>query len=219
MATNVTLSARKRTGGGKGAARKARAAGLVPAVVYGHGEETRAIMVDAHELERLFSRVHYENTLIKLEIEGEGEVKVLVREVQSHAFRNEVLHVDFYQIHANEKVTVDVPIRLHGNPPGVKSGGILQHVLTNLQLRCLPGEIPEQIDLDVSNLEIGGSVHVHELPLPAGVESEVEGDRVVVTLSPPVVSAESAAEAAAATEAATPSEPEVIRRGREGEED
>lgn len=215
MATNVKLSATKRTGGGKGDARKARAAGLVPAVVYGRGEETRAIMVDAHELERLFSRVHYENTLIELDIEGEGQVRVLVREVQSHAFRNEVLHVDFYQIHANEKITVDVPIRLHGNPPGVKAGGILQHVLTNLELSCLPGEIPEQIDLDVSELEIGSSVHVRELPLPKGVESQVDGERVVVTLSPPMVSTEAAAEGEAAAPEAAPSEPEVIKRGRE----
>lgn len=215
MATNARLSAQKRAEGGKGAARKTRAAGRVPAVVYGHGEETRSLTVDKHELELLFSRVHVENTIINLDIEGEkGEVKVLVREVQSHPFKNDVLHVDFYQIHAGEKVTVEVPIRLHGNPPGVKAGGILMHIMTEVQLRCLPHQIPEWVEVEVGAMEIGDSVHVNELKLPEGVEPQVDGERVVATLSAPIVSAETAAEEAAAT----PAEPEVIRRGKEEEE-
>lgn len=217
MATTPKLSVKKRTPDGKGAARKARAAGRVPAVVYGHGEETRSVEIDKHELELLFSRVHYENTLIELDIEGEkAGVKVLVREVQKHPFRSDVLHVDFYQIHAGEKVTVEVPVRLVGTAPGVKAGGILMHVMSDVEVRCLPDHIPDHFDVDVSGLEIGDAIHVSELPLPEGVEPQVDGDRVVVTMSAPIVSAVVEGEAPEAAEAA-PAEPEVIRRGKEEE--
>jgi large subunit ribosomal protein L25 len=211
---NVRLAAQKRDAAGKGAARKARAAGRVPAVIYGHGEQTRPVSVDAHELELLFSRVHYENTVLELDIEGErAPVKVLVREVQSHAFRRSVLHVDFYQIHAHEHVTVDVPIRLLGSSPGVKAAGILMHAITDLTVRCLPDQIPDHIDVDISALEIGDALHVRELQLPAGVVPEVDGERVVCSVAPPIVAA--AAETEEAVEAEVVSEPEVIRRGKE----
>jgi large subunit ribosomal protein L25 len=214
---NVRLSVQKREAAGKGAARKARAAGRVPAVIYGHGEETRPVSVDAHELELLFSRVHYENTLLELEVEGErAPMKVLVREVQSHAFKKQVLHVDFYQIHADEQVTVDVPIRLQGSAPGVKAAGIMMHTITDLTVSCLPDRIPDHIDVDISLLEIGDAVHVRDLQLPEGVVSEVDGERVVCSVAPPVVAAPVEGEAVVETE--TMAEPEVIRRGKEEEE-
>jgi large subunit ribosomal protein L25 len=217
MATNVKLAVQKREAAGKGAARKARAAGRVPAVIYGHGEQTQAVSVDAHELELLFSRVHYENTVLELEIEGERTpVKALVREVQSHAFRKEVLHVDFYQIHADEQVNVEVPIRLHGTAPGVKAAGILMHIITDLEVRCLPDQIPDYIEVDISSLEIGDAVHVRELELPEGVVPELDGERVVCSVAPPVVIAATEGEEAA-VEAEVASEPEVIRRGKEEE--
>lgn len=221
MATSVKLSVRKREASGKGAARKERAAGRVPAVVYGHGEETRPVSVDAHELELLFSRVHYENTVLELEVEGErSPVKVLVREVQSHAFKRDVLHVDFYQIHADEQVTVEVPIRLLGSSPGVKAAGILMHTITDLTVRCLPDQIPEHIDVDISSLDIGDAVHVRDLQLPAGVVPEVDGERVVCSVAAPIVAAATEAEEAAAAEAAAAvAEPEVIRRGKEESEE
>jgi large subunit ribosomal protein L25 len=219
MATSVKLSATTREAAGKGAARKARAAGRVPAVIYGHGEQTRAVSVDAHELELLFSRVHYENTVLELDIEGErAPVKVLVREVQSHAFKRDVLHVDFYQIHAHEQVTVDVPIRLLGSSPGVKAAGILMHTVTDLTVRCLPDQIPDHLECDISNLQIGDAVHVRDLALPEGVVPELDGDRVVCSVAPPIVAAPTEAEEAAAAEAAAASEPEVIRRGKEEDE-
>src|SRR5512143_1472621 len=184
MTTSVRLSARKREAAGKGAARKARAAGRVPAVIYGHGEQTRPVSVDAHELELLFSRVHYENTVLEVEIEGErAPLKVLVREVQAHAYKRTVLHVDFYQIHADEQVTVEVPIRLHGSAPGVKAAGILMHNITALEVRCLPGQIPDYIQVDISSLQIGDAVHVGDLTLPEGVVPELEADRVVCSVA------------------------------------
>lgn len=204
------LAASARQDQGKGVARKLRAAGRVPAVMYGHGEKTRALTVDAHELTMLFNRVHWENTIIQLDIEGE-EVSALVREVQTHAFKNDYLHVDFYQIHADETLDVEVPIRLHGTPAGAKMGGILAHGMNDLLVRCLPGAIPSHIDVDVSALNIGDAIHVSDLALPEGVESLIEGERMVAS----VTHAAAATADAAAAPAPTGAEPEVIKRGKE----
>jgi large subunit ribosomal protein L25 len=220
MVANATLTAEPRSQRGKGGARKLRAAGRVPAVVYGHGEETRSLTVDAHELERLFAQIHKENTIINLKISGDrAEIRALVREVQAHPFRGDILHVDFYQIHAGERITVEVPIVLTGTPEGVKLGGMLQHALDGLEVRCLPDQIPNEIRVDVSQLGIGDSVHVGDLSVPEGVELLVDEERTVCSvIAPTVVTAEAPAEGAE-PEAAAPAEPEVIRRGKEEEEE
>jgi large subunit ribosomal protein L25 len=210
MAVNTTLSLRPRDGSGKGSARKLRAAGRIPGVIYGHGEETRSVSVDRHEFELLFSRVHVENTVLSLEIEGQRPIKALVREVQAHPVRADVLHVDFYQIHAGEKVSVQVPIRLQGTPAGVRAGGMLQHTLNDLPIRCLADAIPETITADVTALEIGDSLHISDLQIPDGVELELEGDVTVCSVSPPTVAAlEPEAEVAEGVGGEV--EPEVIR--------
>jgi large subunit ribosomal protein L25 len=215
MAMAASLSAQPRAERGKGWARKLRAQGRVPAVVYGHGESTRTLTVDAHELERLFSQIRRENTVINLRIEGEkAEVKALVREVQSHAYRGTILHVDFYQIHAGERITVEVPIRLQGTPEGVKLGGILQHTLNELEVRCLADQIPDTIQVDVTHLGINDSIHVSDLTLPAGVEVLVDGERSVCSVIAPTVAAVEEP-AVAAEPAAEAAEPEVIRRRKE----
>ena len=211
MATSAKLNARPRAERGKGEMRRMRAAGRVPAVIYGHGEETRALTVDGRELERLVSSIHRDNTVINVSIEGEkAEVKALVREVQMHAYRGHVLHFDLYQIHAGESITLAVPIHLTGTPAGVRLGGILQHTLNDLDIRCLADQIPEEIRIDVSHLGIGDSIHVNELSLPEGVEALVDGDRSVCSVIPPTVTAaETPAEGAEPAE--TVAEPEVIR--------
>ncbi|MGH7506094.1 MAG: 50S ribosomal protein L25, partial [Longimicrobiales bacterium] len=187
-------------------------------VMYGHGEETRALSIDAHELERLFSRIHVENTIIDLQIDGDDPaVKALVREVQRHAFRDDVLHVDFYVIHAGELITVDVPIRLQGTAAGVRVGGMLQQGLDALEIRCLPDRIPEFIAVDISALEIGDSVHVGDLALPEGVESLVESERSVCSVMPPVVTPAAGEEEEEEAAEAAGGEPEVIGRAREEE--
>src|SRR5688572_28859061 len=137
MATPAQLGAQPREKRGKGVSRKLRSSGRIPAVVYGHGETTRSLTVDARELERLFAHIQRASTVINLKIEGEAEVKALVREVQSHPSRGNILHVDFYQIHAGERITVEVPIHLVGTPAGVKAGGFLQHSLNELEIACL----------------------------------------------------------------------------------
>lgn len=206
------LAAETRQDKGKGVARKLRAAGRVPAVMYGHGETTRSLSLDAHELALLFGKVHWENTLITLDIGGES-VPTLVREVQTHAFKGDVLHVDFYQIHANEKLEVEIPIRLHGTPAGIKLGGMLSHAINDLMVRCLPGNIPNHIDVDISHLNINDSIHVRDLPLPQGVESVIDGDRTVCVLNPP----SNAAADLPVPEAAATGEPEVIKKAKTDE--
>ncbi|MGH7501285.1 MAG: 50S ribosomal protein L25/general stress protein Ctc [Longimicrobiales bacterium] len=217
MATQANLAARPRSETGKGANRQMRMSGRIPAVVYGHGEETRKLSVDAHELERLFSRIHVENTLITLEVDGAGgPVKALVREIQTNSVRNQVLHVDFYLIHAGEKLTVQIPIKLVGAAPGVKAGGVMQHALDELEVSCLPDAIPERIEVDISGLEIGDSIHVRELVVPEGVEVETDEDRTVCSVVPPAVLVE---EVPAEPVVAEVVEPEVIGRGKPEEEE
>ena len=218
MAVTANLAARPRSETGKGVNRKLRASGRVPAVVYGHGEETRPLTVDAHELERLLATVRVESTLIELSIEGErAPVRALVRELQTHPYREDVLHIDFYQIHAGEALTVEVPIRLVGASPGVRAGGIMQHALTELEIRCMPDQIPQVLEVDVSALEIGDSIHVSDIALPEGIEVLVDAERSVCSVIPPTVAAAEGEEAVPAEEAEA--EPEVIGRGKEAEEE
>jgi len=215
MAVNASLKAQERAGTGKGAARKARAGGRVPAVMYGHGEETRLLSVDGHELDLLFSRIRVESTVIEVSIEGQKKpVRALVREVQKHPARGKLLHVDFYQIHAGERITVNVPLHLLGAAAGVKAGGLVQHALDEIEVRCLADAIPASIDVDISALQIGDSLHVRDIAPPAGVELLVDGDRTVCSVMPPIVGE---AEEEVVAEAVL-AEPEVIGKGKvEGE--
>jgi large subunit ribosomal protein L25 len=211
MATSANLKAQPRDQKGKNAVRKLRAAGKIPAVVYGHGESTRMLAVDAHELELLFKRVHWENTIIDIEVEGErAPVKALVREVQAHAHRPMIFHVDFQQIHAGEKIYVEIPIRLVGTSPGAKAGGVLMHTVTDLEIRTTPDRIPEFLEVDISHLGINDSVHLRDITLPEGVETDIDPDRTICSVAPPAVST-----AAEVAQEAASSEPEVIKRGKE----
>jgi large subunit ribosomal protein L25 len=163
----VKLNAQLRTETGKGAARTIRREGRVPAIVYGHGEENRSLTVDALELEKLISSISVENTLIDLKIEGVRKATpALIREIQFHPLRPQVLHLDLYQVHAGEKIHLEVPIRLHGSPIGVREdGGVLQEILRDIHVECLPSDIPEAVDIDISELRIGDAVHVSDVTL------------------------------------------------------
>src|SRR5690606_4055871 len=152
---------------GKNAMRRLRRQGLVPGVVYGHGDETRTIALKAQELEKLLASISVENTIIGLSIDGGKPADTLIREVQQHPARRAVLHVDFLQIHAGEKIHLEVPVRLHGSPVGVRdNGGVLQEVLRELHVECLPRDIPEAVDLEIGHLDIGDSVHVKDISIP-----------------------------------------------------
>ena len=213
MATSATIHATARDGRGKGAARTTRRGGRIPGVLYGHGEESVALSVDAAELKRLVHAISIENTIVDLDLGGSEPYKVLIRELQRHPVRDEFLHIDFFHVAMDEKLQVEIPIVLVGTPTGVKNkGGVLDHQLRELEVYCLPGNIPEKVELDVSALDIGDSVHVSDIRL-GDVEILTDADRAVVAvLAPTVIEVE---EAAVVEEA--PAEPEVIGRGKEEE--
>jgi large subunit ribosomal protein L25 len=209
----ATITARSRDSRGKGAARQTRREGRIPGVLYGHGEDSVALSVDANELHRLVHTISIENTILDLDL-GSGEpYKVLIRELQRHPFRDEFVHIDFFHVAMDEQIQVEVPIVLLGTPTGVKNkGGVLDHQLRELEVFCLPGNIPEKIELEVSHLDIGDSIHVSDIQL-SDVEILTDLDRsVVAVLAPTVIEVEEAAEEA-------PAEPEVIGRGKEAEEE
>ncbi len=214
----ATLSATLRDGRGKNAARALRRTGRIPAVVYGHGEETRALSVDSLELEKLLSSISVENTIIDLDIEGIGSSQALIREVQQHPFKPLIYHIDLYQMHAGETVRLQIPIRLHGNPYGVReSSGVLDHSLYDLEVECLPHDIPESVDVDVTNLDIGDVIRVADLEVP-NVEILNDPDVTVCSVTAPTVMAlpeeEEEAEGVGEME-----EPELIRRRPEEDEE
>lgn len=213
MAMTATITARSRDSRGKGAARQTRREGRIPGVLYGHGEDSVSLSVDANELHKLVHTISIENTIVDLDL-GSGEpYKVLIRELQRHPFRDEFVHIDFFHVAMDEQIQVEVPIILLGTPTGVKNkGGVLDHQLRELEVFCLPGSIPEKIELDVSQLDIGDSIHVSDIQL-SDVEILTDLDRsVVAVLAPTVIEVEEAAEEA-------PAEPEVIGRGKEAEDE
>lgn len=216
MAT-ASLNAEPRSDTGKGVARKLRAAGKVPGVIYGHGREPQALSLNARDFDRLAERVRITSTVIELALDGRT-ARTLVRELQRDPIRRTVLHVDFQELVAGEKVTVNVPLRFVGTPEGVKTGGgILEEIVHQLSIECDPSNIPDHIDVDVSALTIGHSMHVSDLTLPEGVEIDEDPETTVAVVSAPKAEEEVAPVEAAATDAAA--EPELIRKPKAGDED
>jgi large subunit ribosomal protein L25 len=208
---NATLHATRRDGGGKGMARKLRGTGKVPAVLYGHGDRTETLSVDAHELDLLLHHVNPENTLIGLDIDGR-RTDVLIREIQKHPYRPEFLHVDFLQVHGDETLKLDIPVRLIGTPVGVRDdGGVLDQVLYDLHVECLPGNIPDAAEVDISGLGIGESVRVADISMP-NVTILMDGDLPVAS----VLAARVHDEGVEGDATSGNAEPEVLRGPKAG---
>ena len=198
------LVATPRQDAGKGVARKLRAAGRVPAVLYGHGDKPRALSVNAHELGLLIKAINVENTLVSLSIEGEAAQDVLLRDVQMHAYKPEALHVDFFHVNARETLHVKIPVRLSGTPVGVHTdGGVLDQVLHELEVECLPGNIPDVVELDIANLGLGESIRVSDVPAFEGVKFLQDGELPIASIVASRATVSEADEAAVA-------EPEVV---------
>ena len=215
MAT-VSLSAKARDSVGTGNARKLRQTGEVPGVIYGHSREAQSLSINTRDLEKLLTQIAGTSTVVELTVDGKV-ARTLIREVQRHPFKRQVLHVDFQELVAGEKVTLRVPLRFHGVPVGVReNGGILEETVHQVTLRVDPSHIPDHIDVDVGHLTIGHSIHISDLQLPEGAESMDEGDTTVALVSAPRAVVE---ETPAATDAAAaPAEPELIRKAKADEE-
>ena len=209
------LSASARDIGGKGVARQLRSEGRIPAVVYGHGREPQPLSINSRELDRLLDHIAAEATVIDLDIDGKP-ARTLIREIQRHPFKRQILHVDFQELVAGEKISVRLPIILVGVPDGVRlDGGILDQTMRELEVEVDPSNIPNHVDIDVTKLTIGSSIHVRDITLPEGVEVLDDGDASVCVVSAP----RAAVEAVVAEETeAVAAEPEVIR-AKKPEED
>src|SRR2546427_830025 len=215
MAQVVSLSASPRVTTGKGPARQARFRGQVPAVLYGRGRPTQALAVESQALEKALAGIEPESTIIELAVDGK-KTQALIREIQRHPIRPDIIHVDFYEIHAQQKVTLKVPVHLVGAPDGVRNaGGVLDQVTREVEIEVLPVDIPDRVELDVTALKIGDSLHVRDLAIPNATILTL-ADLTIATVMPPRAEEVAAPAPEAATEVA---EPELIRKVREGEEE
>lgn len=211
---------------GKQNARAIRREGGVPAVLYGRSQDTLAIQLNARTFKQ-FLRAHGENVIINMEIGGGDPETVIIKEIQRDPVeKHQLLHADFIRISLDEPVTSSVPVVLVGIPSGVEEGGVLELPLRQVTLHCLPMQLPTDISIDVSELNIGDAIHVSDLDLDDEVEILDEADRIIATVSQPRIQLELEAEEAAAEAAAEgeedleeqPSEPEVISRRQDDDE-
>jgi large subunit ribosomal protein L25 len=208
----VPLEGQVRPGTGKGPARSARRAGMIPGVIYGAGEKPTALAVPKKEFELAVKNAGG-NVIVALKLGSAGEQTAIIREVQRDPISHDIIHLDFHHISLTEKVTVEVTVHLVGTPDGVKNGGgILEHITRTIEIECLPTQIPGHLEADVSALGIGDSIHVRDLVI-TNAEVLSDPDTTIATVVPPTVMTEPTAEAAAAGAA----EPEVIAKGK-GEE-
>lgn len=209
MAQQANLQVSSRTASGKGAARTLRRSGKVPGVIYGHGRAPEAVAVDTIALNKMLVGISAATTIVDVAIDGRTPVKALIREIQRDSLRPaEILHLDLYEIQADEKITLEVPVRLVGIPDGVRNfGGVLDHSLRDLEIEVLPGDIPEHVDLDVTALAIGHSLFVRDLQIPKARILNDPDTPVCTVVAPRTEEAPVAVEEAAVT-----AEPELIRK-------
>jgi large subunit ribosomal protein L25 len=210
-----TLTAEKREDAGKGVARSLRRAGSTPAVIYRENKST-PLKINSKELKKFIRDTSGDQVLVNIKLDG-GEKVALLKEFQTDPVDGELLHADFFEVSLKEKVKVAVHITLTGEPLGVKRDkGIIQHGVREIEVECLPNDIPGHLEMDISELEIGGSMHVMDIDLPRGVALTSDPDDLVITVIAPKVEEEVVEEEEALEEGA---EPEVAEKGKAKEEE
>lgn len=207
----LKLVAERREGSGKGVARKLRAVGRVPAVVYGQGIEPASVSVDAKELYHVL-HAGGANVLLDLIVDGKPQL-ALARDVQRDHIRNRFVHVDFLAVSRTEKITIAIPVQVNGESVGVKAGGVLEHHLWEIQAECLPGDVPDAIEADISELAVGDSLKVSDLPVPSGVTILSAEDELVLAVVPPQAREVEEVEAAEGAEGEAAAEGEEAGEG------
>ena len=220
------LEVQQRDTFGKQRARDLRKEGGVPAVLYGRAQDTVAIQLDARTF-RQFLRTYGENVIINMEVSAGNTETVIIKEIQRHPVdKQKLIHADFIRISLDEPVTSAVPVVLVGNPPGVQEGGVLEFPLRQVTLHCLPRQMPNDITIDVSHLDIGDAVHVSELTLDEEIDILDEPQRIIATVSQPRVQLDDepteAEDGEGEEEEATeeqPTEPEIISRRRDDDDE
>ena len=212
MAKQVKLTAQRREATGRSAIRKLKARGIVPAIVYGGKDKPQPVQVSRRDITVMLSHASGENILVELEIDGEKSSRMaMIQEIQHSPVGGDVLHVDFHAVSMDEKIEADVPLEPTGVANGVKNfGGLLEQSLRTLEVECLPRDLPDKITVDVSGLNIGDSIHVRNIQLPAGVAAKTHADLTAFSVLAPAVEEEPVA---AVAEAAAG--PEVIKEKKE----
>ncbi len=191
MTVKTGLRATRRYETGKGVARRLRAAGKVPAVLYGKDQESISLTIDAREALHLFYSISVENTIVNVQIDDDKEeLETLVREIQMHPFRPDLIHVDFYSIERGVALEVDIPANYIGTPQGVRDGGVLEVILHELRVKCIPSLIPDTIEIEISGLDIGDSIHASEISTDEGVELLTDPGQTLCLVSAPRVEEE-----------------------------
>ncbi|MEA3328842.1 MAG: 50S ribosomal protein L25 [Candidatus Omnitrophota bacterium] len=183
----VQLETETRKDIGKEAARKLRKAGLVPVVCYGAGEKTLNLTIKLHDLTEVLHTARGENVIIDLKIGGKGgkTKTVIVKDMNHDPMKGDIRHVDFQHISLTKQIKVKVPIHTKGESPGIKEGGILEHILWEIEIECLPAQIPERMDVDISKLAIGDSVCIKELQIPENIKIIQDPEDLVVQVAAP----------------------------------
>jgi len=214
---SLALSASPRTQTRRKGARKIRSGGRIPAIIYGRHNPPQNLEIDAKQFDELVHKAHTEIILVDLTVEGDAKPArlALVQDVQHHPLSGHILHVDLHEVKADEKVSIEVPVEAVGIPDGVKNGGgTLEHVRFRVRVRCLPKDLPEQINVDVTNLKVGETLHIGEIVAPEGVE--LLGDKKIPVLAVAAPVAEAAAETTAAPAAGEAAkQPEMIKEKKE----
>jgi large subunit ribosomal protein L25 len=210
MAQQANLQVASRTTTGKGAARSLRREGKIPGVIYGHGREAEPVAIDTGALAKTLFGISAATTILDVTIDGRAPVKALIREIQRDSLRpGEIIHLDLYEVRGDEEITLEVPIRLIGIPDGVRNfGGVLDHVLRELEIEVLPSNIPDHVDLDVTALTIGHSLFVRDLQVPKAKVLNDPDTPICTVVAPRAEEAP----AVAATEEPAVAEPELIRK-------
>ncbi len=206
----IVLEGSLRRQAGKGSTRLLRGQGWVPGVIYGQGQQALAIQVSARELGRILQSRAGGNALITLRVQEGQESAVLMKELQRHPVSHEVVHVDFHRVSLTKRITVSVPLAFKGESRGVRQeGGILEHLRWDLEVECLPTQIPAEIPVEVSNLALGDTLHAKKVPMPEGARLVTDGELpVAACVAPRAEEVPAAAEA----EAAEGEEPEVLKQ-------
>jgi large subunit ribosomal protein L25 len=206
---------------GRAAAREARRDGKIPAILYGRGEETVAVEVDGRQLERMLQHGLAEHGMLDLDLKegrAKGRRTVLIREVQHHPVTGEILHADFYHVEMEQKIQASVPVVLVGQAEGVRKGGILEQLLREIEIECVAKKMPGNVQLNVSELELGNSIHVRDLVLGADIQVLTDLGRTVVSVVTPRLREEEVAPAAEVVAEEEVAEPEVVGKKAKEEE-
>ena len=189
----LQLSSELRTQTGKGSARKLRSAGRLPAILYGPETDPVMLTLDCAELMKALQGKSAENILLDLRIDSDEKgkpKKVMIKEIQRDPVKRNYLHVDLFEISLKKEVEVDIPIHLVNTPIGVTEGGVLQHVRREVKVSCMPDDLVDKIEIDVSGLDIGQSLHIQDISFPSGLKSLEDGDVTVLTVVAPTIAAE-----------------------------